>query len=73
MDNVLFCCIYRLLMCLVLLSIVDVSTHWTDLFDGFPWMQDPNLFKKCIGCCISVMVVLLISTLILIGLDNIVL
>ena len=72
-DNVLFCCIYRLLMCLVLLSIVDVSTHWTTVFDGFPWMQDPNPFKKFLGCCISVMVVLLISTLILIGLDKILL
>lgn len=68
-----FTTLYRLLHLTICIAIIDICTHWTSLFDEFPYMSDTNPYKRMLGRCIAIIIVLVITVLILMGLDKILL
>lgn len=68
-----FTTLYRLLHLTSCIAIIDICTHWTSLFDEFPYMSDTNPYKRMLGRCIAIIIVLVITVFILMGLDKILL
>ena len=68
-----FTTLYRLLHLTSCIAIIDICTHWTSLFDEFPCMSDTNPYKRMLGRCIAIIIILVITVLILMGLDKILL
>ena len=68
-----FTTLYRLLHLTSCIAIIDICTHWTSLFDEFPYMSDTNPYKRMLGRCIAIIIILVITVLILMGLDKILL